>query len=270
MVTVSPITLGNTLKRAEIAGFVLTESEHPPGLSLPAHAHRHAGLAIVLDGAFTETFPATSVQAEPWSLVVRPAERVHSDRISPAGCRTLVIEILPGRADRLATIAPFFQNETIIAGAAVAGSAKRLYAEFRSGSHFSELACEGLLLELLALAARQGSGEPASGEPHWMVRARGLIRERFRGNLGLSDVARAVDVHPVHLARTFREHFGSTVGEYIRRLRIDYAADHLANSAWSLGQIADAAGFSDQSHFCRLFRRHTGMTPSQFRKARRA
>jgi AraC family transcriptional regulator len=79
-------------------------------------------------------------------------------------------------------------------------------------------------------------------------------------------LAQSVGVHPVTLARAFRQAFGCTVGEYVRHLRIERAAHQLAGTELSLAEIALAAGFSDQSHFSNLFRHHTGLSPSKFRQ----
>jgi AraC family transcriptional regulator len=82
----------------------------------------------------------------------------------------------------------------------------------------------------------------------------------------LSGLAQSVGVHPVTLARAFRHAFGCTVGEYVRSLRIERAAHQLAQTELSLAEIALGAGFSDQSHFSNLFRHHTGLSPSKFRR----
>jgi AraC family transcriptional regulator len=60
------------------------------------------------------------------------------------------------------------------------------------------------------------------------------------------------------------------VGEYVRGVRIDRAAHQLAETDLSLAEIALGAGFSDQSHFSNLFRRHTGLSPSRFRNSMRS
>jgi AraC family transcriptional regulator len=65
----------------------------------------------------------------------------------------------------------------------------------------------------------------------------------------------------------FQKHYRCTVGAYIRRLRIDFACRELANTEAPLVDIALAAGFCDQSHFTKTFRRHTGQVPSQFRES---
>jgi two-component system response regulator YesN len=60
------------------------------------------------------------------------------------------------------------------------------------------------------------------------------------------------------------------VGEYVRRLRVGQACRRLAHSNASLSEIAFEAGFSDQSQFCRVFKRVTGLTPGTFRAGTRA
>ena len=79
-----------------------------------------------------------------------------------------------------------------------------------------------------------------------------------------------VGVHPVHLARAFRQTYDTTFAGYIRELRVEYARNELATSAMPLSVIAAAAGFCDQSHFCRSFRRATGLSPAEYRLMCRA
>jgi AraC family transcriptional regulator len=64
----------------------------------------------------------------------------------------------------------------------------------------------------------------------------------------------------------FRQQYGCTVGDYVRKLRLDFASRQLATSSASLAAIALAAGFADQSHFTKAFRRASGMTPAEWRR----
>jgi AraC family transcriptional regulator len=68
----------------------------------------------------------------------------------------------------------------------------------------------------------------------------------------------------MHLAATFRRHYGCSLGEYLRRRRVATARELLTNPDLPLTEIAFAAGFSDQSHLTRTFKRFTGMTPLQY------
>ena len=131
----------------------------------------------------------------------------------------------------------------------------------------SPLAVEGLLLELVAAASRHRERDGKERQrPRWLEEAHDRIHAELGSHPSLSSLAQAVGVHPVTLARAFRREFGCTVGEYIRSLRIERAAHQLAQTELSLAEIAMGAGFSDQSHFSNLFRHHTGLSPSRFRR----
>ena len=85
--------------------------------------------------------------------------------------------------------------------------------------------------------------------------------------LSLTGLARTVGVHPVHLARSFRHVHACSVGEYLRRMRVGFAERELASSDAPLSDVALRAGFCDQSHFSRTFKRLTGSTPAVWRSA---
>jgi AraC family transcriptional regulator len=83
---------------------------------------------------------------------------------------------------------------------------------------------------------------------------------------GIAETATLLDVHPTHLARTFKSLVGCSMGEYVRRLRIEEAARRLASGAGPLVEIALDAGFADQAHFSRVFKQVTGHSPGAYRK----
>jgi AraC family transcriptional regulator len=142
----------------------------------------------------------------------------------------------------------------------------RLYAEYLQDDAASELAIEGLALELMAAMHRcQQSGEDRR-HANWLKSVREMIHDRFRDNVSLCELAANANVHPVYLARAFRKHFHCTVGEYVRHLRITKACEELSTSKASMVDIADQNGFSDQSHLSRLIKQHTGMSPGAIRK----
>jgi AraC family transcriptional regulator len=85
--------------------------------------------------------------------------------------------------------------------------------------------------------------------------------------LTLAHVAAQVGVHPVHLATTFRRKYGVTVGEFVRRLRIEHACAELLKKDLPLTAIALQAGFADQSHFSKVFKSYVGTTPAKYRRS---
>ena len=93
-----------------------------------------------------------------------------------------------------------------------------------------------------------------------------LIHSHLQEPLTLSALAKHVGMHPVYLAQAFRKVCGCTVGEYVRERRIEFACRELTNLNNTISEIAAAAGFFDQSHFTRTFKRLLGVTPGEFRK----
>ncbi|MBV9873822.1 MAG: helix-turn-helix transcriptional regulator [Verrucomicrobia bacterium] len=82
----------------------------------------------------------------------------------------------------------------------------------------------------------------------------------------LEELSKLVGYHPVHIARTFREFTGKTIGEFVRCARLDRARTLLADNRLSIAEIAQMAGFTDQSHLNRLFRRCYNLTPQEVRR----
>jgi AraC family transcriptional regulator len=131
----------------------------------------------------------------------------------------------------------------------------------------SYLAIEGLVLELIAAIARESQSYKniLHGPAGWLKQAHELIKSRFLESLTLGDIAHSVGVHQVTLAREFRRYYDCTVGDMVRRERISFACRQLLKPEESLTNIAIAAGFYDQSHFAKTFKRLIGMTPAQYR-----
>jgi AraC family transcriptional regulator len=196
-------------------------------------------------------------------LAYHPAEEVHSEHIQGSAVHSFNVELNAAWAQRLHEGAPLLRNPTDAGGGLPAVLALRLYREFRLMDGVSPLAIEGLVLEIFAELVRLAAPPRL---PPWLTRARELLHDRFQDNLGLAEIAATVGVHPVYLASTFRRHFRQTIGEYQRQLRVEFACNQLATGRAGLAEIALAAGFADQSHFARVFKRHLGMTPGTYRK----
>ena len=104
--------------------------------------------------------------------------------------------------------------------------------------------------------------------PSWLARVRARLESEFRTPLTLAALAADAGVHPVHLQRMFRRHYGRTPAHYAAQLRIAWAQHALSRPDTEIARVALEAGFSDQAHFTRRFRSFTGTTPGDYRKAR--
>jgi AraC-like DNA-binding protein len=105
--------------------------------------------------------------------------------------------------------------------------------------------------------------------PEWAKELKEIIQDQIDTNLTLSlkEISESLNVHPSYLSREFSKYFDDlSFGDYIRKLRIEKSIVLLQDSKYSLAEIAYLTGFSDQSHFNRIFKLHTGKSPSIFRK----
>jgi AraC-like DNA-binding protein len=104
--------------------------------------------------------------------------------------------------------------------------------------------------------------------PAWAKELREIMQDHIDTHLGLKEISKMLDVHPAYLSREFSKYFDDlSFGEYIRKLRIEKAIQLMQTSKYSLTDITYLTGFSDQSHFTRIFKKHTGKNPSVYKKA---
>jgi AraC family transcriptional regulator len=260
---------GETLRSRNVAGLVLTETRYAPGARIPWHSHENAYFCLVRQGSYTENFDGRTRRCEPMTLAFHPAGELHAEDFHDGPALSFNIELGPEWRNRLGRHSRIFEDGKDFQGGELAALSVKLLRELNRNDGASQLAIEGLTLELLASATRL-SEPKGSQKPPWVERAWQLVQDRFRESLGLKEVAALIGVHPVHLASTFRRCYGSSMGDVQRRRRIEFAAGRLACSSDPLSDIAQAAGFSDQSHFCNTFKRIMGLTPSGFRRSVRA
>lgn len=126
---------------------------------------------------------------------------------------------------------------------------------------------EALFLEIHKKVFKGKTGKRI---PLWAQELREIIQDQIDTNLTLSlkDISRSLKLHPTYLSREFSKYFDDlSFGDYIRKLRIKKAMDMMQNTSYSLAEIAYLTGFSDPSHFTRIFRMQTGKTPAAYRKS---
>jgi AraC family transcriptional regulator len=248
-------------------GVTLREIIYDPDERLRGHDHPDAFLCFILEGGFSESVGRKSIEVEPGFVSYLPPELHHRNRFSDTGVRCLRLEISPSRLldlnDR-ASDKPFQ-----LAGGEASWSFLRLYRSCLT-ANLTPLCVEELIGTLLTATNQLnvksfGCAQP----PRWLARARDYLRAQTSRTASLSELARVADVHPAHLSRVFRQHYGCSIGEWFQTSRMVLACRLLAESRLPLVQIAHDLGFSDQSHFTRLFTRRLGMPPGTYRAARR-
>jgi AraC family transcriptional regulator len=264
-----PVTLGSPrFHTVEVGAFRVTDAWFPPGLRLDPHVHERAILGVMLEGGFDDVFPSRTFDCHAGTVFTEPRGDRHANRIFRTGARVVVIQPDPERSDATGPVAGVFERADCFANGRIALAARTLRRELRATDDAAFLSRQGLIYEVIASARRVVDRKSKAGTapPPWLRRAGEVVHDRFREALRIEEVAREVDRHPAHVARVFRRHHDMTIGAYLRGLRLDWAAGELATTGKPLAVIAIEAGYADQSHFTRSFRRHTGLTPAGYRR----
>jgi AraC family transcriptional regulator len=247
----------------ETAGVLLTEVRHAVAKSVAEHQHEAPYFALLLEGAYEERGSGFDLRYEPYTLVFHSAGTTHEDEMLEP-CRFFAVDLLPQWEAVIAELGGARAHVFELNGGDPIWLVLRLYREFLARADSSESAVEALVYELCAYVAKRSTDE--SDEPLWLAGADAAVRDGFHQPLDLAALASTIGVHPTHLCRTFRRFRGHTISDAILGARIQCAARRLTESNASLAEIAIEAGFTDQSHMTRSFKRITGAPPGQLRR----
>ena len=232
---VKEATLGRRLRIVDAGALRPTDSFYPAGQANADHTHADTSLVFGLAGVLTQRHGAVSGDLRPGRWLVLPHGVEHSDRVGPAGCGCLFLTLRAPDALELSPPGSALGTPAFLDDARASGIGLRLQRELWLDDRFQLLALEGLALELIAEIGRIRA-------PDAPPRARRLAR-----------------------VREFSRVFGSTIAAYARGLRVQWAAREIAGSDRPIAAIAFEAGFVDQSHLTRVFRRTFGVTPGRYR-----
>jgi AraC family transcriptional regulator len=264
-----PVAEKGMTRRRLIAGFSITEFSQPPFRRLPWHEHHDASICFVVSGSYTERLCGAEWECSPDATVFKPPFEGHTDQFGRLGAKCLLVEISPDRLETIAACTSVIASPNVVRNARLARFGLSIYGEFVRNDAIAPIALEALILEALIETSHANAEEPGARRPTWLRRAHDLICDSISTAVTLSSVAEAVSVDPSHLARTFRLHYRCSIGDFVRRLRVERALRELTDADAPMAEIALGLGFFDQSHFSRVFKRHTGLTPTAFRAASR-
>lgn len=237
-------------------------SHYSAGCALGRHQHNDAFFCFVIDGTYEERANGLREVLPSGSLVYHPAGREHSNQWHEDG-RCLHVEFASTFYAGMNQVGLADPVRQIIGGRA-GDIVRSVYKELLHIDSASGIAFEGLAMLLLAESIREASRE--STAPRWLRSVRDRLQDEYVAVPPLRVIAVEVGVHPTYLAASFQKHFGVSVGEFVRLRRIERAREMLSHTEQQLSEVALLLGFSDQSHFCRTFKKQTGLSPLEYRR----
>jgi|HubBroStandDraft_1064217.scaffolds.fasta_scaffold28552_2 AraC family transcriptional regulator len=256
---------GSCELRGEIPGFsiALMAPVLPPE-EVPLHTHEDASFVLLLDGPYLSSAANAGSECEGPTLIYNPPRTTHRDRFKALTGRFLAISVSRESFRDAAAYAALPEVATSFTSSEIISTAQGLARQCERWEPSSPLLAEDLCLELLAKIARRvvaQRGKP----PMWFKRAKELLHDQCADRVGIAEAAHALGVHPAHFSRSFRQFLRCTPGEYLTRCRLEKAVPMLRETNLPLAEAALQAGFFDQSHFSKVFKRHFGISPRSYR-----
>ncbi len=249
---------------------------------IPEHRHYEHQIIIWLGACSGELRTANGLHlqksAVPYSVCVIPSGHTYQARLDDES-EFLSLYLNPGVVTSAAATENLARGTELIERAAtsdplVSNVGLALLSELGSAGLSGRLYAESLA-NILAIHLLRHYAAP---RPEFRLFNGGLtgyklrqvtdfITENHERDLALAEIASAAGISPFHFAREFKRATGLAPHQYLIKVRIERAKAWLAKSELPIVEVGFRAGFNNQSHFTRLFHKHTGMTPKSYRKA---
>ena len=257
---------GQHVSSLEAGSFFVSETAYRPGLALSQHRHSTSSLHCVLAGEYDEETTGHRVTIGRGQSLFKPPGLLHWNRIGDLGSMAVRIEFRPERLDAFEGSYPTSLMPT--ENPMIYELARRMLFEIRGSDPVAPMVVEGLCLEILSLLLRDSLRVESQNADNRVSECAEFIRSKFRESFTLSDISESLGVNRTQLAQEFRRVHNCTMGDYLRQVRVGHVMEQLEATDRALVKIAQSAGFSDQSHCTRTFKRLVGVTPAAWRTSR--
>lgn len=251
----------------EFGSLEVTHFSAGPDFRLQPHTHAGRHACYILEGGFWEGAEGQQDGGEElWcpagSFRLSPPGDHHVIRFGRDGGRCLVLHF----ADPGASNGRYSESveRKLVRSDLLDDMLNLLHTILESDRHASLTALQAEVCRVFALAGLHARVDTA-GAPAWLQHVRTRLAEQSPTKSGVTELAAEVEVHPVHLSRTFRRFFGTTPTGFARVCRLSWAYELVDVSSLSLSEIAYRTGYSDQAHMTRAFVRWLGCTPGRLR-----
>lgn len=254
---------GKVLQSLDLDGVIISKSYYKDRSTLPLHYHKNPYICYVLNGNYSEYSVRNDFTCSKGDVIFHPQHTEHHNDFSdnPATCFNLEFSE--------SWISKFVETKLNLCSIiktsdhVIQSSVLKVYKELDNYDDHSSLMIEGLLLETIVNFSRNNSAN--SFIPSYLKKIVEYLNDEYHNNPSLLQLAQIADVSPEHLVRVFRKVYKRTISEYMREVKVKRSCYLLRHSDKCLSDIAFETGFSDQSHFCRTFKKQTRLTPLEYR-----
>ncbi len=239
-----------------------TTSYHEAELHKTMHCHENPHISFVLHGGSLEKREKGEIERLPGKITFYHSGEYHQSATILNPSRHINLELQQQFLNEYN-----ISEENLANAIAKNPDAKflllRVYKELAADDEMSAISIRMLLLELLS---HSFYARDSQKDYSWIHKIDGILRINWEQHLSLNYLSALVNMHPVTVSKQFHKYHSCTLGEYVRKLKVEKALTLIKSSRYSLTEIAFECGFADQSHFIRTFKRFTGFLPHIYQK----
>lgn len=253
--------LGNTKNIFNnMQGIAVVETEYQNKVFEGWHSHNNAHITLFLKGGTSEKRKNLSTDVGPGSLLFYHSDELHLNHNTLFPSKNINIEIEDQLLKELqiteAVIEKSVQNTTLTKFLIL-----KIFRECIIADTFSS---DTISMLFAQLSNAHNHLERFEKGPLWVKSLNELLNDCWNENPNLKDLAQVLNLNPITISKNFPRYFGCTLGEYMRRIKINRSLSLIQTSKINLTEIALECGFADQSHFIRTFKSQTGFLPKKF------
>lgn len=236
----------------------VTRTIYRDGVIMTPHNHNHTAISFVLSGAIHETVNESTGVGNSCNVVIKPSKIVHNNVFSN-DC-TIVSIYLKHQNNLKIRSQDILKEWGWIQGGSCQSLVYNLIESETERQYYKNIN------ELLDLLKEQKSKTEFSTIPKWLQEVKYIIDTSYHEVLKSKEIAKWVGVHPIYLSRMFLKYFGQSIKSYLTTVRVNNAMAAIISEEEYLTEVAYNTGFFDQSHFNRMFKTETGITPGDFKR----
>lgn len=258
------------------------------GLIFHNHWHDEAELFYVTEGEIDLVVDEVAFSAKEQTMVLIPPNIIHGAYLSKdkKACFSSIVFhpdfISSKRIDKIQTtqLDPFLTNTfhasyilkiDDFTNVALKKAFQSFQECYHSHHHYAELAMKGYLFQMLFFLLKREREDPKKLLTNSLNEERKkkiltFISDHYQDDMNLNDLAHVLSLSKEQFCRFFKQSFHTTPMHYLTQFRLNHATELLKNSHSPITTIALDVGFTSSNYFTVVFKKMTGMTPSEYRK----
>ena len=250
--------LGTTSNKYDLDQYLLSIVNFKTSAPEDWHYHENTHLSLVLKGGSRESRKNGDFQLTAGKIILYNEGETHCNKYTALPSKHLILEFKKDFFNKRNLESKHF-TKTNVQNIDITLALLNIYNELLLNDSYSSNAIDFSLNQLLE------SDDKSTYIPIWVKQMKEIIEDRWDEFISLNELAVIFNVHPVTISKYFKKYYKCTLGDYMRKIKIEKALFFLTDSNKPITEISDICGFSDQSHMIKIFKAYIGFLPNQFR-----